>query len=254
MSALFPYAIRLERTEQQGTTGAISRAAGVPNSGRFMWDCIGPYVTTLFDEPSHPSLNQVLTLASPHIPWDDKSHGKPAVARWLTTASAVPYTEEIGQCMVDVLLQIASIRSLRQYIPIGIWALLKRQPSLPSECRGRVLGVGPDVVRYVRELGDLEILKSYFLLVWSEWERIPDSGHEEMEVSIREDFGGIGMHCDREDLIKRLDHVLGQLDRGLGHFKRHKPWMDEDDIQRSKRLYRSLKEVLLEVDRKATEI
>ena len=40
-------------------------------------------------------------------------------------------------------------------------------------------------------------------------------GVTEMEISIREDFGGIRMGRDREDLINRLDYIPRQLDMGL---------------------------------------
>ncbi|KAF9647586.1 hypothetical protein BDM02DRAFT_3116806 [Thelephora ganbajun] len=113
-----------------------------------------------------------------------------------------------------------------------------------------------DVVRRVRALGDIEILKSYFLLVWSEWD-IPHRNHigyGEMERSIREDFGGIGMDPHRKDLIKRLDYILERMDRGPGYLKQHKGWFNKNMFQHTKKRYRDLKEVLLEVDRKAMEI
>ena len=62
------------------------------------------------------------------------------------------------------------------------------------------------------------------------------------------------MWCHREDLIERLDHVLGQLDRGLEYFKQHKPRFDDDGgtIEHRKELYGRLREELLEMDKKAT--
>ena len=56
------------------------------------------------------------------------------------------------------------------------------------------------------------------------------------------------MQHHREELVERLDYVLGQLDRGLYYFKRHQSWVGKDDIQAAKRKYRGLKVVLLEVD------
>ena len=61
------------------------------------------------------------------------------------------------------------------------------------------------------------------------------------------------MGCHREVLVKQLDHILGQLDRGLGHFQKHKPILKEGHIITAKAEYRKLKEVLLEVDREALE-
>ena len=55
----------------------------------------------------------------------------------------------------------------------------------------------------------------------------------------------------REDLIRRLDHVLKRLGRGSEYLKRHKPWIDEYHILTGKGEYGRLREVLLEVEREA---
>ena len=75
----------------------------------------------------------------------------------------------------------------------------------------------------------------------------------EMEISIREDFGGIGMWGHRDDLVEHLDRVQRELDRGLAHFNQVKRTTTEDDIQRRKELYGNLKDVLLEEDKATTE-
>ena len=107
-----------------------------------------------------------------------------------------------------------------------MWHRIK--PSIVSkEAKG-------DVVRWAREFGDLGVLKSYFLLLWSEWFHIDSwsGGLTEMQISIQEDFGGIGMGCHREDLIKRLDHVLGQLNRPHDIFYQWDWWVgDKIDIK-----------------------
>ena len=72
-----------------------------------------------------------------------------------------------------------------------------------------------------------------------------------MQISIREDFSGIGVWYHREGLIERLDHVLGQLARGLGYLKQHKPSITENHIQTAREQYGELKRVLLEVDGEA---
>ena len=71
---------------------------------------------------------------------------------------------------------------------------------------------------------------------------------------IREDFSGVGMGCHQEDLIKRLDHILEQLDQGLEYLQRHKSSIDENDIRLKKWQYKELKRVLLEVDKKAVNV
>ena len=167
------------------------------------------------------------------------------------TRSRKSHTEEVRQSIVDTLLHIASIDLLRPHIPDDIWTWLKNQPSLPPECLGRSMGSGGDVVRRVRGLADIEILKSYLLLVWSEWDCIDSQesgGLAEMQVSIREDFSRIEIWRDREDLIKRLDYVLEQLDGGLDDLKQHKPSLETDHISRAVAQYSGLKRVLVEVD------
>ena len=105
------------------------------------------------------------------------------------------------------------------------------------------------MVRQVRRLRDIEILKSYLLLVWSEWDNLYFDGCLEMQALIREDFGGAGMWCHRDDLIEHLDNVQEQLDRGVEYFQQHNPEINEYHIQHSKEQYEGLKNVLMEVDK-----
>jgi hypothetical protein len=256
---------------------AFLGAARASSSAAFMWNAIRPFCATLLNEDS-PS--RVVTLVSPHVLPYRWSFDKKNVTRWAAAVRAVQYTEEVGQSAVDALLQIASDASLQHRIPIDGWSWLHKRPSLPPVCNGRSIGTSEDVVRKVRALGDVEILKSYLLLVWSEWDHVgayyqwpEDSrlrlavraggvagqvlragGFNEMWISIREDFSGIGMERHRQDLIERLDHVLGQLDQGLEYLKQHKPIIDEDEIRLAKKQYGELKEVLLGVDGDAMRI
>ena len=210
-------------------------------------------IATLLDEgvPNFP--NRVVTLMSPCAHWRPSSNTN-AVTRWAEAALTIPYTEEVGQSVIDTLLQIASVDRLLPYIPADVWAWLKKQPSLPPICHGRLVGTADHVVRKVRGLGDVGILEAYFLLVWSEWDLVRLDGFREMCISIREDLGGIGMGRSREVLTKRLDHVLGELDRGLGHLKQQNPTFDEDHIPAAREGYGALRELLLKVDREALEI
>ena len=151
--------------------------------------------------------------------------------------------EEVGRIVVAALLRIAFISFLRPHIPVGIWAWLKKEPPftrtdyqcLTSETEAT------EVLRHVRALGDVEILKSYLVLVWSEWNKLRIHVSLEMDTSIREDFSGIWMWCHREDLTRRLDHILAHPQSLALRSK-------------SAQHYGSLKRVLLEVDREATEI
>jgi len=221
---------------------------------KFVWPHVGPYLATLFDKPSPPSLDRAITLLSPHVTWEDVPHGEAAVAYWEASASAVPYSEEIGQSVADVLLQIVSVRTLRPLIPADVWAWLKKRPILPPcfrECDARCFSA--DVIEYVRGLGDLEILKSYFLLVWSEWPYISTSPCSKFEVSIREDFNGTEKWHHREDLVKRLNHLLAHLNRGPEYFQQYNVSVSEYGVRRRREQYEELRDLVLEVDRKAME-
>ena len=242
INTLLPYAIYLEQVGQQGMIDAILCAARVSNysakkSGKFMWHRVILYTSRLFESWSPTSLNRVITLISPHVPWDGALNNTIAVARWAAAASAIPYTEEVGQSVVDTFFQIAHIDFLRPHIPVSAWALLKRQPSLPHRYHGMTRGGSPNVVAHIRRLGDIDISKSYFLL-WTDRCSPGSDGTQAMERLIREDFGGTGMKQHRGDLIKRLDHVLGLLDRGSGDLRK-----------RAKKRYTLLRDVLLELDK-----
>lgn len=255
ISALLPYALRLGRDGQQEMVDAILCATGTPGLQKSVWHHVPRYIATLFGKPSFPSLDREIVLLSPCVPWGDLPHGEAAaaVAGLATSASAVPYVEEIGQSVVDALLQIASFNTLRSHIPINLWAWLNNQPTLPPECRGRLVGFNDDVIRHVRGLGGIEILKSYFLLVWSEWQYIHRS--DESKISIRQDFGSMWMRHHREDLIKRLNHVVGELDREPEYFSQRGFWPEDptrDGIRATKKLYGELRDILLEVDRMET--
>ena len=247
INTLLPYAIHLEQGGQQGMINAILRAARVSDSnvqsiGEFMWHRVVLYISRLFDKQSPTSLNRVITLISPYVPWDSALYDTTAVARWATAAMAIPYTEEVGQSVIDALFQIAFVDILRPHIPLDIWKWLKRRPPLPRFYHGDFKGWCGNTVRYVGRLRDVEILKSYFLLLWRDW-CTPPSGRTEMERSIRENLGGMGGKQHREDLIKHLDQVLAQLDQRLIYFPDDTCWKE------SKERYTKLKGALLEVER-----
>ena len=212
-------------------------------------------ISMLFVEASSNCPIRVVTHLSLYAGWGRYAgFGENAVNWWAAAISAFRHPEEIDPSTVATLLLIASDDRLLPYIPDHIWAWLRKRPSLPPICEGRKEGTKDHVVRRIRELGDVEILESYFLLVWSEWDSIYwNNSLSEMHTSIREDLGGIGMWRNRGVLIERLYHVLGQLDRGLKYLKRQNPSLGEYQIQSAREQYGALKELLLEVDRKASE-
>ena len=246
ISTLLPYAISLGRGAHQGMADEIIRATVIPHSGISMWGCVE---STLFAESSSPSLNRTIILVAPYLPWTDARYDQHMVDRWAAAVLAARRVEEVCESVVDVLLQITSNGTLRPLVPDDIWALLKNRVSLPPVCRGRSLGTGLDVVLHVRGRGDVEILKSYYLLIWSEWDSFSDPVIDEMETSIREDLGGVRMWGHREDLMGRLDHVLAQLDLGSEYLNREKPGIDEVAIERAKEQYTKLRDALMNEER-----
>ena len=248
INTLLPYAIHLEQWGQQGMINAILRAARVSDSeasniGKFMWHRVVLYISRLFDKRSPTSLNRVITLISPYVPWDGALNDTTSVSRWATAAMEIPYTDEVGQSVIDTLFQIASVNILRPHIPLDIWRWLKKQPPLPAIYHGQSKGGYENTVRYVDRLGDIDILKSYFLLLWTDRCALAPGSNGEVERSIRENFSGTGVKQHREDLINHLDHVLARLDQRLESFP------DSADLKVAKKRYTKLKGALLEVER-----
>ena len=243
INTLFPYAIFLEQNGQQGMMDTILRAARVSdfdqdNHGKFMWHRVLLYVSRLFEKRSPTSLNRVISLISPFVPWKGALNNKTAVSRWAAAASAIPYTEEVGQNVIGALLQIASIDFLRPYIPIDMWEWMKRRPSLPPMYHGLLEPIAA-ITAYIHGLGDLELLKSYYLLTWTVRTYMSSGDFPVTESSIRENFCGAGMEMEnhRKDLIERLDQILEQLS-------------EDASMKKMKTQYTKLRDILLEVDRR----
>ena len=253
ITAFFPYAARQVRGGQDKMLNTFLRTARASRRRGFVWHRIRLPVATLLNGESPVSLKRAVILASPHLPWWNPTIDGDFVRLWAAAARAVPYTRDIGQCVVDTLLLIASQEPLRPHIPADMWLWLNKRPLLPPTCTGGPRGTERDVVQTVRGLGDVEILTSYLLVVWSEWGCIYAGGLEEMCASIREDFNGIGMVGRRKDLLQRLDRILGRLDLGLGSTQQHEQGLGEDDIRSMKGQYGWLREVLLEVDKEVTD-
>ena len=89
----------------------IARASN-PSYQGFTWWCVGPYITTLFDKLTPPSLDWGIELVSPYVPWHSVLIDNNAVTGWVATTLAIPYTEEVGQNVINTLLQISFIDSL----------------------------------------------------------------------------------------------------------------------------------------------
>lgn len=245
INSLFPYAILLEQGGQQRMIDVILGAARVSDSdisnlGKFMWDRVVLYISRLYEKDSPASLNRAIALISPYVPWEYKLNNSTAVFRWAEAAEAIPYTEEIGRSTIDTLLQIAAVDLLRPHIPIELWTWLKKRPSFPPVFHGLLAGGHADTVASIRRLQDIDLFKSYFLLVWTDKFKPHASAIHEMRSLISEKFGGSGMAGHREDLLKRLDCILEEVDQ-----------MPESVFQqKAKRRYTKLKDALLDLHEK----
>jgi len=252
ITAFFPYAARQGQGGQNKMLGTLLDSARATKRQGFLWHRIWPSVTVSLNEKNPISLKQAVILASPHLPWWIPTINGHFIQLWATTVCAVPYTLDVSQSVVGSLLLIASQDSLRPHIPIGMWSWLNKCPYLPPTYMGYSQGTRRNVVQTVRRLGNIEIVASYLLLVWSEWGYLSPDGLDEMFILIKEDFYGVGMGYHRRDLLQHLGHILGQLDLGLRHIQQQKQGLSEDEIQLMKGQYGQLKEVLLEGDKGAT--
>jgi len=256
ITAFFPYAILRERDGHHELLEilfhlfrAMVERVHHKDSGpllldgrMFMWRHIEPLVATLLNEESPNSMKQAMIIASPYLPWTTDE----LLTQLLAAAtSMVPYTDAIGQSVVDTLLRIANDASPQPQIPAGMWSWLNKRPPLPPASWGRFCGSTQHVVRGVRALKDTEILKSYFLLIWSEWDEPQWVGLDEMCASLREDFGGIGMERHRQDLLRHLDNVLGRMDQGPEHLGKLRKTLREVQREAAVARIRELPEFVL---------
>ena len=248
ITALLPYAVWQERYRQHAMIlDVLSHVVNASQSNGFLWHCVQPFVNTLLNDASDVPLKRAVMLVSPCIPWGKWDFREDLIRAWAAIASAIPKEEGVAPKVVNALLQIAYFGLLPPDNHGDIWSWLTLRPSLPPICEGRRAGSDRDVVQSVSNLKDIEILKSYLLLVWSEWDSLWD-GFPEMCRLMREDFSGIEMHGHRKDLVQRLDHILRQLGRGLRYLQQDRPDIHEDGLQLRKNQYGKLREILLQAD------
>ena len=247
---LFPYAVQLERDGDRRIFDAYFNIFVAPKAR----ELVAKPIIGLLGEASLNSPNWAVTLMLPYRDWGLKCNHN-TLTGWAGAALAVSYTEKIGQSVVDTLLQIARVNQFLEpsiSIPIDIWAFLKKRPSLPPAFTGLKDGTMPYVVRKVRELGDVEILESYLVIAWSEWNTICSGGVPEMCTSISKGLGGIGMWRRREVLTKHLDHVRGGLERE--RLKQRDPSIYSDPLLGRNVQYGQLMWSLIDEDRKALRV
>jgi hypothetical protein len=172
LTALLPYAILQERDGKPKMLDIFLRSARSSKEWELTWHQFGKYASGLLYKASP----RAVVLMLPYIQWDWLKYRKDWIQRWAWAVSTAPDTKRVTQSVVDTLLQIASKEELLPYIPVKIWSWLTKRPPLPAVCLGRNVGTCAHVVKAVQALKDIEVLKSYFLLVWSEWSHFsPDS-------------------------------------------------------------------------------
>ena len=261
IATLLSYAIQQERCEETNGFDAILRYVKMcSREDRF--SAFTFFLETL-EVFVHASPRAVILITA-HLGWCWRiiplAEAQDLISKWVSAISAAPHTEEVAQSAVDTLLQIAANPNLRPSIPADAWLCLNRRPSLPPACRGPLWGSGHDIVQAVRGLNDTGIHTSYLILVWSEWNPLDYNSFAEMGISAREDFNGIRMSCHRAELIQRLDHILGELDRRSRHldvnFEDGESWCEKvgPSLRVVKDRYGQLRRILQEVDEKAPEI
>ena len=284
LTALLPYAILQERDGHPEMLDACLYADRASKEPNFTWRHAEQHVNGLFRKTS-PRATVLLTS----VWWDWLPGKEDRIRPWAAAASAISDTEdkEVLWCVVEMLLRIALRCELLPHIPTETWSWLTKWPYLPPIYSRICAGTCAHVVKAVRALKDIEILKSYFLLVWLGWSplgssgcmlgcpplhTIPDStilirhlpdvpddrlssylsgGFYEMWVSIQEDFGGSGMGDHRTALLRALDLTLPQLSSGLEYLRNFVPDLDESDPQRMRYHYLTLRETVLETEIKA---
>ena len=201
---------------------------------------------TLLNDANNVSLKRTAILVSSYIPWY-RQNFQGLVQAWMATASAIPKEKEVAPSVVNVLLQIAYSDLLPPGNHDDAWSWLTLRPSLPPVCRGRYQGSHLRVMQQVRGLKDIEILKSYLLIIWSEWDSIQGSGFRMIRECIREEFSRVEANSHRAELVQRLDEIIGELDKGLEYLRHDRPDLEEEDLRERKRQYKELRKILKEI-------
>jgi len=113
----------------------LSRVASASGRWGFIWHRARPHLATLLKEESPIALKWAIFLAFPHMPWDRFANGRHLIQLWAAAVSTAPYTDEIGQSVMDALLHIAPQDPLRPHIPVSMWLWLNKQLPFPLVCR-----------------------------------------------------------------------------------------------------------------------
>jgi len=64
---------------------------------------------------------------------------------------------------------------------------------------------------------------------------------------ICEEFSGVEANSHHAELVQRLDHVIGELDKGLAYLQRDRPDFEEEDLRKRKGQYEKLRKISKEI-------
>lgn len=211
-------------------------------------------IPRLLAEGSPTALKRAAILALPHLElaWLYSDDISTFVKLWISSADSLDDTEDVRQAVVDVLLQMTFFNSVRAYITPKAWSWLNKRPYLPPRCRGRLLcSIGSNVLPAIRAHDDIELLTSYLITMWSEWDCAGEWAFEGMCEALREEFcarggddGEVG-EC-KKDLLGRLNLVLRELSKGLEYLRVRHPDMQPDELEVIWERYRELKRILVQ--------
>jgi len=222
-----------------------------PHTSQWTRRYIRPVIPKLLAEGRPIALKRAAILALPHLElvWLDSDEIQDFVELWVSAAEALDDAEDVCQAVVDVLLQMAFFQSVRVHITPRAWSWLNKRPVLPPRCRGRLLcSIGSNVLPAIRAHNDIELLTSYLITMWSEWDCAGEWVFEGMCRTLLEVFreGGDEVGEYRKDLLGRLNLVLRELGKGLGYLKARHPDMQPDEFEVIRERYKGLKRILVQ--------
>jgi len=222
-----------------------------PHTSQWTRRYLRPVIPKLLAEGRSAALKRAAILALPHLElaWLGSDEMHDFIQLWISAADTLDdAAEDVCQAVVDVLLQMAFFHSVRPHITPKAWSWLNKRPVLPPRCRGRLLcSTGSNVLPAIRAHNDIELLTSYLVTMWSEWDCAGEWAFEGMCEVLLEEFcrDGDEVREYKMDLLARLNLVLGELGKGLEYLKVRHPDMQPDEFEVIRKRYRELKRILL---------
>ena len=250
ITVLFPYAVRRgQEGDLQLLEAFLCAVRYFPSTSQWTRRYIRPVLPKLLVEGSPATFKRAAILALPYLElaWLDSDEICSFTELWISAADALEETEGVCQAVVDVLLQMAFFHSVRTHITPKAWSWLNKRPVLPPRCRGRLLcSIGSNVLPAIRALDDIELLTSYLITMWSEWDCAGEWAFEGMCQALLEEFRGDEVREHRMALLGKLNTVLGELGKGLGYLRMWHPDMQPGELEVIRKRYRELKRILLQ--------